>query len=261
MQKKQKKQESYKSYGKFEKPRTGFEERKITEGVFDRVTLKSLFKLFNKYNLEITSIISRGKEACVYYGTIDEKDEKTGKVTEREVAVKIFSVDAADFRTMEKYIRGDPRFNVRKERRSLVYNWTQKEFKNLKKIYESSVKCPEPIAFHNNILIMEFIGNDGIPAPRLKDLPPGDPGEFFNKILNYIKRMYKAGIVHGDLSEYNILNNSEPVIIDVAQAVLVSHPMAGELLERDIKNIIKYFKKHEIEIDVAEVLKFINTNI
>ena len=251
-----KKQKTDKSYGKFEKLKTKFEERKIAEGVFDRATLMSLFKLFNKYNLEITSIISRGKEANVYYGTIDEKDEETGKITKREVAVKIFSVDAADFRTMEKYIRGDPRFHVRKERRSLVYNWTKKEFKNLKRMHES-VACPEPIAFHNNVLIMEFIGSDGIPAPRLKDLPPDDPLKFFNKILNYIKKIYESGLVHGDLSEYNILNNSGPVIIDVSQSVLLSHPGHRELLERDIKNITRYFRNFGVEKDISDILNFI----
>jgi RIO kinase 1 len=255
MQKKEDK-ESYKSYGKFEKPRTEFEERKIAEGVFDKATLTSLFKLFNKHNLEITSMISQGKEANVYYGTIDEKNEKTGEIKKREVAVKIFSVDAADFRTMEKYIRGDPRFHVRKERRSFIYSWTQKEFRNLSKMHEA-INCPEPIAFHNNVLVMEFIGDNGAPAPRMKDLPPNDPEKFFNKILDHVRKIYKAGLVHGDLSEYNVLNNGEPVIIDVSQSVLLSHPMAQELLERDVKNILKYFKNFGVEMDALEALKFI----
>ncbi len=249
----QKKKGHHEVYGKIEKPMTEFEERKITEGVFDKATLTALFKLFNKYDLEITSMISRGKEANVYYGTIKSESENRMK----EVAVKIFSVDAADFRTMEKYIRGDPRFHVRKIRRSLVYNWTQKEFKNLKKI-QNAVKCPEPIGFNNNVLIMGFIGNAGIPAPRLKDVPPKNPEEFFNKILNYIKKMFESGIIHGDLSEYNVLNlNDEPVIIDVSQSVLLSHPIAMELLERDTKNVLKYFKGFGIEKDFAEVFEFV----
>ena len=258
MQRKESEEESYGQYGKFEKPRTEFEERKIAEGVFDKATLTSLFKLFNKYNLEITSMISQGKEANVYYGTINEKNKETGKTKNREVAVKIFSVDAADFRTMEKYIRGDPRFHFRKDRRPLIYNWTQKEFKNLNKMHEI-VTCPEPIAFHNNILIMEFIGRNGAPAPRLKDLPPENPKEFFDKIMDCIRKIYLSGLVHGDLSEYNVLNNVEPVIIDVSQSVLLSHPMSQELLERDVHNILKYFKNFGIKMDSAEAINSIKS--
>jgi RIO kinase 1 len=121
------------------------------------------------------------------------------------------------------------------------------------------VTCPEPIAFHNNILIMEFIGRNGAPAPRLKDLPPENPKEFFDKIMDCIRKIYLSGLVHGDLSEYNVLNNVEPVIIDVSQSVLLSHPMSQELLERDVHNILKYFKNFGIKMDSAEAINSIKS--
>ena len=60
--------------------------------------------------------------------------------------------------------------------------------------------------------------------------------------------IYRAELVHADLSEYNILNyNEEPVIIDCGQAVLLSHPMAKEFFERDVRNMCNYFRKRGLE--------------
>jgi len=63
--------------------------------------------------------------------------------------------------------------------------------------------------------------------------------------------------VHGDMSEYNILMHKRPVIIDVGQAVVLEHPLSNELLERDVRNIIKYFRKFNINVSEADALKYI----
>ena len=97
---------------------------------------------------------------------------------------------------------------------------------------------------------MEYIGFESIPAPVLKDIKkPKEPINLFNEILDFIKLLYqKAKLVHGDLSEFNILyHNQSPVVIDISQAVSIQHPKAEEYLARDIKNIFQYFDKLGVE--------------
>ena len=217
-----------------EKKQSEYELRKISQGVFDKSTLNSLCDLVNKSVIEeLVGIVSTGKESNVYWGW------RGGQ----EIAVKIYCIDASDFRNMERYIIGDHRFSKWKNKRQLIYMWAQKEYSNLLRI-QGKVKCPHPYAVEKNILVMSFIGKKGVPAPKLKDLPPLDPPAFFEKTLQGIKNMYKAGVVHGDLSEYNILNhNEEPVFIDISAGVLLDHPGASEFLERDVKNVLAYFRK------------------
>ncbi|MFA5862666.1 MAG: RIO1 family regulatory kinase/ATPase, partial [Candidatus Thermoplasmatota archaeon] len=97
----------------------------------------------------------------------------------------------------------------------------------------------------------------GAPAPRLKDLPAEDPAKAYETLV----AQYKAGVdeghlVHGDFSEFNILHHKgELVVIDVAQAVLVEHPMARELLTRDAKNLAGYFRRQGVKTTPEETLK------
>jgi RIO kinase 1 len=224
-----------------------FELRKVSEGVFDKSTLMALYRLSRRGCFdEIRSIVSTGKESNVYHGFLGG----------REVAVKIYLIETSDFKTMERYIKGDIRFHGWKNRRQLIYNWAKKEFKNLSRVY-GRVKCPKPICVENNVLVMDFIGEKGVPAPKLKDLPAENPEKFFKKTTHYLREMYREGLIHGDLSEYNILNWNEPVLIDFSMGVLLDHPLAEELLERDVRNILDYFRKFGIEKNPEEVLDFV----
>jgi RIO kinase 1 len=80
-------------------------------------------------------------------------------------------------------------------------------------------------------------------------------------MLGVIRTAYSKGkIVHGDLSEYNVLiTDDEPVVIDLAQAVLLDHWRAQELLERDVGNVARYFKKFGVGIDAKDELKRIRS--
>lgn len=216
---------------------------KVLEEVFDYPTRKGVHKLFNKGTIEeIYGVVNAGKEARIYWGT-----NPKGK----ELAIKIYYTSAGEFRKgMLRYIEGDPRFKrVRKNPRSIIYTWAQKEFKNLKLIEEAGVNAPRPLDFYRNILVMTFIGEEGVPAPLLKQLPPEAPEDFYFKTLNEMRLMYQsAEMVHGDLSEYNIMNwMEEPVIFDVSQAMLTLHPIADELLSRDVNNINYYFSRIGVE--------------
>ena len=219
------------------------DDRKTLDEVFDKATLMVLYKFLSAGYIEtIDYPLSTGKEANVFHAT----DPRGGSL-----AVKIFRTNTATFRSFMTYIAGDPRFgNVRPNRRDIVYTWAQKEFKNLQRYHDAGVRVPAPIQWRQNVIIMEFIGVDGSPAPRLHDLPSGEPAKMYEWIVDqYHLGVMKAGLVHGDFSEYNLLNlGDELAIIDVAQAVLTHHPMARELIERDARNIAHYFRRQGLKV-------------
>ncbi|MCK4456982.1 MAG: serine protein kinase RIO, partial [Thermoplasmata archaeon] len=94
------------------------------------------------------------------------------------------------------------------------------------------------------------------PAPLLKDVFVNSPEEVFDDIVENLRKIHEVGLVHGDLSEYNILMDDDtPVIIDVGQGVPLEHAMAEEWLQRDLANITRYFVKLGVETDVEDVNK------
>jgi RIO kinase 1 len=230
------------------------DEFKVIEGVIDPPTLKSLYRLLNRGTIKsLYGVISTGKEANVYRG-----EDSEGK----SVAVKIYRMSTAETDYMLEYIVGDPRFKkVGRRNRVLIPQWAMKEYKNLSRYHEAGVRVPEPIDIERNVLAMEFVGDQDqqLPAPLLKNSDIDEPAEVFNDIVEMIETGYKqAKIVHADLSEYNILWYGEPVIIDVSQGVLKSHPHATKYLLRDIQNIINYFAKLGVEsVEAAEIARHI----
>ena len=220
----------------------------VMEEVFDHLTVEGIDKLIRQGKIkDIEGVIKAGKEARVYWGIGPE---------DAELAIKIYYTTTADFRRgMLKYIEGDRRFKrIRKTPRGIVYTWTQKEFKNLQLAEQAGVNSPKALAFNRNILVMSFIGDDGVPAPLLREIDPEDPEAFYLKTLDEARLLYtKAGVVHGDLSEYNIMVWEEaPVIFDVSQALLIEHPLAGPLLKRDISNINAYFNRLGVDVVDSE---------
>jgi len=230
------------------KRRKDMDEFKVVEGVIDPPTMKILYKLFNRGILsELHGAISTGKEANVYRGMDGDS---------QPVAVKIYRISTAETDFMLEYIVGDPRFkSIKRRSRSLIPQWASKEFKNLKRYHESGIRVPRPIDIERNVLIMEFIGDaeQSLAAPLLKNVEIPNPVKTFNEIIGMIHKSYtKAGLVHADLSEYNILWSDGPVFIDVSQAVLLTHDYAKKYLLRDIQNIINFFKKLGVETEEPE---------
>jgi RIO kinase 1 len=165
---------------------------------------------------------------------------------------------------MKDYILGDPRFQgIKHARKDIILAWTKKEFKNLMRAEEAGVRVPKPHVTQRNILIMEFIGKDGVPMPQLKDvkLSNEEASHIFKKITGYMNLLYtKAKLVHADLSEYNILidmDTMEPVIIDMGQSVLTDHFNAQTYLQRDVTNIARYFGKLNIPVNEEEMMSII----
>ncbi|WP_407355382.1 serine protein kinase RIO [Methanolobus sp. WCC5] len=224
---------------------------KVRENVFDEPTLKTLYILSNKGIIDaMGGSISTGKEANVFLAEGEEKD----------VAVKIYRISSSTFNSMEDYILGDPRFrNIRHSKRDIIFAWTKKEQRNLMRAKEAGVRVPEPIVAERNILVMEFMGEDEKPYPLLKDitLEKEDAKKIYDTIMIYIDLLYnKADLIHGDLSEYNILiipDKKDTVFIDMGQSVTLQHPRSREFLLRDIENITRYFRKYGIDDDPQEL--------
>ncbi|MEM2673136.1 MAG: RIO1 family regulatory kinase/ATPase, partial [Candidatus Bathyarchaeia archaeon] len=149
---------------------------------------------------------------------------------------------------------------IKKDLRNLVFLWAQKEFKNLNLAYNAKVRVPRPIAIKNNVLIMEFIGRNGVSAPLLRDVELANPARIYRAILLHVKKLYRnARLVHGDLSEYNVMVwRGRPVLFDFSQAVPIEHPSSSQFLIRDIENINKYFLRFDVDvIEVDEAYKVI----
>jgi len=224
------------------------EEYEALEEVFDRSTLMIIYDFLNKGKInEIHGVVKAGKESRVYWGK-----DKQGN----ELAIKIYLTVSAEFRKgMIKYIEGDPRFKgVRRDTRSLIFAWAQKEFKNLEQTTAAKVRVPRPIAVKNNVLLMEFIGKNGVCAPSMKEQRPKNPEKIYETLLTYLRRLYiKAELVHGDLSEYNIMIwKGRPVLFDMSQAVPLLHPMADFLLHRDLINVNRFFSRLGVKVPSTE---------
>ena len=220
--------------------------RSVFNKVFDTATLTAVHELSRKkFFEELEFVISTGKEGNVFRCAMGEN----------HYALKIFKVDTSDFKHMNEYIIGDERFKeIRKDKLEIVKLWTKKEFRNLEDFTKAKIRVPLPIALNRNCLLMEFIGKNGEAAPRAKEKPFSDPEKQYNIICEYLGKMINARLVHADLSEYNMLNNDEElVIIDVGQAVTTMHPNAREFFQRDIMNLSKWFAKCGVKTDYEKM--------
>ncbi len=214
-------------------------ERKLEDDVFDHPALFAINKLRKKGLFEtVDYCIAKGKEANVYRGTT-----KDGGF----VAIKIYRLHATSFVHMQKYLQGDRRFEKSSHSQfGVIFTWTRKEFANLELMRSAGVRVPVALGFWRNILVMEFLGEKGVPFSTLSETGSENPNEDCEKIISDLELLWKAGMVHADLSEYNIMmTDSGPYFIDCGQSVLSTHPNAQEFYERDKANILHYFSKYE----------------
>ncbi|MEZ0290627.1 MAG: serine protein kinase RIO [Sulfolobales archaeon] len=229
------------------------------EEVFDKPTIDSIMNLMRaKCIKSIKGVISAGKEARVYWG-IDYEN--------RDVAIKIYYVATSEFKkSIWKYLAGDPRFEEYRGMnwRKLIYIWASKEYANLTRLYKAGVRVPKPICKKNNVLVMEFIGREGVRAPLLKEayeenlLSNEDLSIIYNDLIEQIRMMIiGARLVHADLSEYNVMiHDKKPYIIDVSQAVPIDHVNALRFLEHDIKTIARFFREAGLKTrDPEEIVR------
>jgi RIO kinase 1 len=224
---------------------------KVEDSVFDEATLGALYKLVQDGHIEaFGGPLSTGKEANVYLAAGDD----------REVAVKIYRINASDFRSMREYLDGDPRFEgIGSDKKKVVVAWTKKEFANLERARRAGVRVPEPIAVQRNVLVMEYLGGVDDRARRLNEVDIENPRVAYGVVREYMRRLYRAGLVHGDLSEYNVVvHDGELVVLDLGQAVTVHHPNYEEFLERDCRNVANFFARQGVDTDGDRLLAFVS---
>ena len=134
----------------------------------------------------------------------------------------------------------------------------EKEFLGLKIAHERGVSVPEPISHNRHVIVMGVI--EGAMLVRWRNLE--NPNDVLEEILTNVRKTYiDARIIHGDLSEYNIIVKPDMhiLIIDWPQFVTREHPNADDLLERDLKNILDYFsRKFKVKVSPENACDFVS---
>jgi RIO kinase 1 len=203
---------------------------------------------------EVICQLMSGKEAMVYVvrcGT----DIRCAKVYKE--------IDKRSFRHSIAYMEGRKIKHSRHARalskgtrygRKVQHDaWQSVEVESLHRLAAAGVRVPRPHTFFEGVLLMELVADSvGNVAPRLNDvvLTAGQSREYHHDLLRQVIRMLCTGIVHGDLSKYNVLAGKEgPVIIDLPQAVdAASNSHAHRLLLRDVDNLAAYFGRFAPEL-------------
>lgn len=235
-------------------------DRATSEQVLDPRTRMILLQLLNRNIVsEIHGVISTGKEANVYHAMTMTDDDSPPE----HRAIKVYKTAILAFKDRDKYVTGEFRFRHgynKSNNRAMVRVWAEKELRNLKRINNAGIPCPEPLHLRQHVLVMGFLGDKkGWAAPRLRDVVFNDLTaeeeeqkytDLYIQLLSYMRIMYQAcHLVHGDLSEYNLLyHNSKLYMIDVSQSVEHDHPRSLEFLRMDVKNVSDFFRSHNVEV-------------
>lgn len=211
----------------------------------------------------VEQVVSSGKEGTVYACLAGEQ----APPGHDRLAVKIYTPrEVRSFRNDARYTAGrqghgkpDRRMEramAKKTRTGLrgkEQSWIGHEFVTLQALHAAGARVPEPFRQSERAVLMEFIGDADGPAPRLKETSVGveDGRRHFRVLMEQIELWLTCGIIHGDLSPFNILvHRNEVVVIDFPQAVDPwTNPDALDFLERDIANVVRHFTPAGIAVD------------
>ncbi|ULU10274.1 hypothetical protein L3Y34_014523 [Caenorhabditis briggsae] len=221
-------------------------DRATVEQVLDPRTRLVLFRLLQRGTLlNIDGCISTGKEANVYHAT----------GTENDLAVKIYKTSILTFKDRERYVTGEFRYRhgyCKSNPRKMVAVWAEKEMRNLARMHEVGLPVPKPHMLKGHVLVMDFLGKDGWPAPLLKNanLSTEEAEPMYVGLVRDMRRLYReCKLVHADLSEFNMLvHDGKLWIIDVSQSVEQDHPHALEFLRMDCNNVNKFFRELGVKV-------------
>ena len=281
---------------------------KTHSGALDSSTLQVIRKAIDKGYINVChGVVREGKEGIVLYAegggggkNVGDGEEDGGpfspSYTPDHLCVKVYKRIVA-FKNRGEYIDGDQRYYKKRfsdvDKRDQLTLWAEKEFRNMTRAFVGGVSCPRPVMTKENVCMMTFLGNDGFPAPTLKevaDLGFVGIGEkklkrFFAEAVVAIRRLWWcAQLVHGDLSEYNLLlceskqirdqvkskvdddiegetsmdvGKRRIVVIDFAQSVQRDHPAGMDLLERDVARVCDFFDKFFTTPEASSLLDLI----
>ena len=221
---------------------------------------------YNGHTLNYTGYDCLAINALVKAGIIESFGQTLGVGKEADV---YDALNSAGKRIAIKFHRLG-RISFRQTRRKRAYSrehstWlfqshiaAEKEFEALKLTYANGVAVPEPLSHNRHIVAMGMI--EGAQLYKYKDI--GDAKKVLKEILRNVRKAYlKAHLIHGDLSEYNIILKPDGhlLIIDWPQAVKTDHANAAEYLERDLKNVLVFFsRKFNIELDMKIACDYVS---
>ena len=203
---------------------------------------------------EVIRQLMSGKEATVY--VVRCGDEVRCAKVYKEADQRSFrqSVDYTEGRKVKNSRRARAmEKGTRYGRKAQEEAWQNAEVDALYKLAAAGVRVPKPYNFHEGVLLMELVTDaEGNAAPRLNDvvLSAEMALDYHRVLITQVVRMLCAGIVHGDLSEYNVLVDADgPVIIDLPQAIdAAANNQAGKMLLRDVANMATYFGQFAPEL-------------
>eukprot|EP01134_Creolimax_fragrantissima_P000086 CFRG0086T1 len=233
-------------------------DRATTEQVLDPRTRMILFKMMSSgVFTEIHGCVSTGKEANVYHAFTEDRDA--------EFAIKVYKTSILIFKDRDRYVSGEFRFRkgyCASNPRKMVKLWAEKEMRNYIRLYQAGIPSPKMIMLRQHVLVMEFLGKDGWAAPRLKDatISADRHRSLYMQCIKDMRKMYHVcKLVHGDLSEYNLLYWKQKLyFIDVSQSVEHEHPRALDFLRKDCTNITAFFKKNGVDVmTMRELFEFV----
>jgi serine/threonine-protein kinase RIO1 len=259
--------------------RAGSDADATKNGVMDPQVRVLISKAINSGIISrCNGIVKEGKEAVVCHADMGNESESF------DVAVKVFK-RISEFKARADYVQGDPRYardNFRKlSSRDQLSLWAEKEYRNLVRANRCGVPVPTPLMHKDNVLFMRFLGHEGWPAPQLRELNLRRASKrwevLYSQVMEAVKNLYqRAKLVHGDLSEYNIMivpaylveniadgiedinQDVQAALIDFGQAVDARHPDADGLLERDIARVNTFFSLQGVETMSQEMsLRFV----
>jgi RIO kinase 1 len=208
--------------------------------------------------------IKTGKEADVHL--LERRDLRTGAVSllaakrYRDADHRLFHRDAG-------YLEGR---RVRKSRETramanrtgigralIAQQWAATEFATLGRLWSSGLPVPYPVQLHGTELLLELIGTDGVPAPRLAEVDVAGAAldDLWEQCVDVLCALGAAGYTHGDLSAFNVLvDDGRVVLIDVPQIVdIVINPQGREFLARDCRNLATWFARRGVAADADEL--------
>ncbi len=210
-------------------------------------------------------IVKSGKEADVFliHRGVPGDPDPGGQLA----AKRYRGTETSDFHRSAQYQEGrrtrrsrDVRAVAKKStygRSFAAGQWAMAEFAALSALHTRGVPVPYPVQVHGTEILMEFIGRDGVAAPRLAQVRPthDELADYAGQVVDILRMLARGGHAHGDFSPYNLLvHDGRIVVIDLPQLVdIVSNPNGMTLLERDCRTVCEWFGRRGHPLDVDEL--------
>lgn len=223
---------------------------------------------------DVVAVVKGGKEASVYrckpHITVD-KEWVAAKVYRPRMFRQIRNdtmyregraalgmdgkaINDKDWRTLKAMNKGTGYGQA-----MLHTSWLMYEHKVLRQLHEAGAAVPEPLAVAENAILMDYIGDENLPAPTLSEvrLQPDEVRPLFTEVMRNMDLMLRHGYIHGDLSAFNILYwEGDIIFIDFPQVVeIANNRHARKILTRDIERVSEYFESYGMRINANGIAR------